>query len=404
MERKAPLGIIERYNKVKEQLKAFRFDAEEERSRHKIFGELLARRWKSLLSVFLLIVVSFFADLAFNTWLLPVIVKQPWFMSLGTFLCFPDWTLLFSLLGSIIAGIAAIIGILLAISLVVIQLTAQRYPYRMVRFIIEEKVGAYVLDMLIIALLFSLWTLFFLDRGSSIPVISIVLSLILASLSIVFVFVYGQYALYFFRPQQGFTAVAFEANRSLNTLFKKGSKLGRIATAKLRYRVRESIKVLTDFIDVLSKTKDEDSWIGNISLASVLTTYMTQKRFIEIDSGWFEFVTLRASDNLYELNSLYEEAALQRTTQKADTEWLERDVLQSLDNVQKKLFKNKKDEKVDLNSLASLTTAYSEIIKSCFEQHEFGVLDLTLKIFKGCQTSYQIVILTRMNFTISWCC
>lgn len=368
---------------MKERLKAFRFDAEEELSRHKIFRELLARRWESLVAVFLLIVVCFFADLAFNTWLLPVVVKQLWFMSLGAFLRFPDSNIIASLLSSIIAGIAAIIGILLAISLVVIQLTAQRYPYRMVRFIIEEKVGAYVLDMLIVALLFSLWTLFLLDRGSSIPVISVVLSLILASLSIVFVFVYGQYTLYFFRPEQGFTAVALEANRSVNTLFKKGSKLGRIATAKLRYRVRESIKVLTDFIDVLSKTKDEDSWIGNISLASVLTTYMTQKRFIEIDSGWFEYVTLRASDNLYELNSLYEEAALQRTAQKADTEWLERDVLQSLDSVQKKLFKNKEDEKVDLNSLASLTAAYSEIIKSCFEQQEFGVLDLTFKNIKG---------------------
>jgi hypothetical protein len=371
---------------MKERLKLMSFDAEEELRRHKIFWDLIARRWKSLFAVFLLIVICFFADLAFNTWLAPVIIEQPWFSTLSAFFVFPRMDIIVSLLSSVIAGIAAIIGILLAISLVVIQLSAQKYPYRMVRFIIEEKVGAYVLDVLIVSLLFSLWTLFLLQRGANIPFISIIISLILASLSILFAFVYGQYSLYFFRPEQGFRAVAVEANRSLNLFFKKGSKLGRTATAKLRYRVSESINVMTDFIDVLlsrEKTKDEDSWFGSISLAAVLTNYISQKRFIETDSGWYKYATLRASDNLYELNSVYEEAALQRTVQKADTEWLERAVLQSLDIVQKKLFKNKEDEKVDLSCLASLATAYSEIIKSCFEYQEFGILDLTMKNIKG---------------------
>ena len=255
----------------------------------------------------------------------------------------------------------------------------------MVRFIIEEKVGAYVLDYLIITLLFSIWTLFLLQRGASAPspVISVLASLILATFSIVFVFVYGQYSLYFFRPQRGFQAVALEANKSLDTFFKKGNKLGRSMITCLRERVKESINVLTDFMEVLSKHKDEDSWYGNLTLAAVLTGYIEKKRLIEAESAWFPQITVRASDNLYELDNIYEEFALQRTTEKTDEDWLEREVLQALGNVQNKFFSAKEGvETPEVFCLMSLSKSYSQIIESCFKNQEFSILDMTLKNVK----------------------
>ena len=379
------LGLIAYYHRIREWLKIYRFTASEEISRHRLFRELLARRWKSLVAVVLLIVICFFADIAFSTLLMPIIANQPWYSSLIAFLLFPDASVITSLLSSIISGIAAIIGILLAISLVVIQIAAQRYPYRMVRFIIEEKVGAYVLDYLIVSLLFSIWTLFLLKRGVSAPspVISVFVSLILATFSIVFVFVYGQYSLYFFRPKQGFQAVALEANKSLDVFFKKGNKLGRLVIIYLREKVKESINVLTDFMEVLSKRKDEDSWYGNLTLATVLTGYIDKKRFIEAESDWFPKITVRASDNLYDLDNLYEEFAVQRTTEKTDTDWLEREVFQALGNVQNKFFSDKEGvETPEVFCLMSLSKAYSLIIESCFKNQEFSILDMTLKNVK----------------------
>ena len=84
------LGLIAYYYRIRERLKIYRFNASEEINRHKIFRELLARRWKSLVAVVLLIVICFFADIAFDTLLLPIIAVQPWFASLSAFLIFPD--------------------------------------------------------------------------------------------------------------------------------------------------------------------------------------------------------------------------------------------------------------------------------------------------------------------------
>lgn len=310
---------------------------------------------------------------------MPFLVTQQWYVNLTAFFKFPDTNIIISLLSAVISGIAAIIGILLAISLVVIELAANRYPYRMVRFIIEEKVGAYVIDFLIVSLLFSIWTLFLLQRGDMVPVVSIVVSLVLASLSILFVFVYRQYSLYFFRPLQGFQSVAQEARRSILTVFEKEHKLGPSVTGHLQKRVKESIQVLTDFTEVLSKKGDPDSGYGCVTLSVVLSYYISEKRFIDLDSGWFPFIKTPTSDSFYELNAPFEELALERTVEKPDTEWLERDILLSLNNAQtKSVLKVDSLEKSDILNLTSFAISYKNVIEACFIHQEFSILDRTI--------------------------
>jgi hypothetical protein len=204
----------------------------------------------------------------------------------------------------------------------------------------------------------------------------------MASLSIVFVFVYRDYSLYFFRPKQGFEAVALEARRSIHHVFEKGRNLGLPVTTYLQKRTHESVQVMTDFIDVLSQKKDPDSWYGNINLSSILSLYVTGKRFIDVQSGWFPSISVPASTEgglFYTgLDEPFEELALgERTVSKPDTEWLERQILSSLKNAQMKAIENN-----DISCLASFALGYKNIIETCFDHQEFTILDLTLSAVK----------------------
>jgi hypothetical protein len=372
------VSVLSIYHKLKEHIRIYRFKISENLKDSNIFSELLQRRWKTILSLVILVTTSFLADFVFAYWVIPVLNNQSWFNTLSSFLQFPDSNAVINLLSAIISGVAAVIGILLAISLLILQLAAERYPYRVVRFLIQEKVGAYVVDFLILSLLFSLWTLFLLNRGAIFPYISIVVALVLATLSIIFVFVYRDYSLYFFRPQQGFEAVASEAKRAIYAIFNKGESLGPSVTKHLREKTGESVQVIQDFIIMLSKKKDQDLWFGSINLASILSYYVTEKRFINSESNWFPLIDVPTSSqrNLtsYELLAPFEELALgERYFQKQDVEWLEKQILSAMDIAQTKTLKIN-----DLMCINSIMQGYTIIIEKCFDHQELPILDLTL--------------------------
>ena len=244
----------------------------------------------------------------------------------------------------------------------------------MVRFLIQEKVGAYIIDFLIISLLFSLWTLFLLNRGATFPYISIILALFLATLSIIFVFVYRDYSLYYFRPKQGFEAVAAEAKKAIYTIFNNGESLGSSVTNHLREKTEGSIQVIQDFVIVLSKKKDQDLWYGSINLAGILSFYITEKRFINPQSNWFPQIDVPTSSQRdmtsYELLAPFEELALgERYFQKPNLESVEKQILSAMDKAQINALKNN-----DLMCINSTMQGYTFVIEKCFEHHEFGIL------------------------------
>jgi hypothetical protein len=372
------VGILSRYHSLKEHIRIYRFQASESLGENRVFSELIKQRWKTILRLCLLVAVSFFADLAVAYWITPAVISQPWYNSTRNLLQLPQTDAVIGLLSSVISGIAAVIGILLAISLLVFQLAAEKYPYRMVRFLIQEKVGAYVIDFLIISLLFSLWTLFLLNRGTIFPVVSIIISLAIATLSIIFVFVYRDYSLYFFRPMQGFRAVGQQAQNLITTLFDKGDSLGPSVAKHLRERTDDNIQVIRDFIRILSKKKDPDLCYGSIELAKILSLYITKKRFISTQSAWFPTIDVPTSAQAdiisYDLLAPFEEMALgERYFQKPNLEWLEKEVLYTLKIAQTKSLKNN-----DLMSINFSLKGYNLIIEKCFEHQEYAILDITL--------------------------
>lgn len=372
------MGVFSAYYKLKEYLKIYRFKFDEELSRHRIFWELIKRRWKSLFALSGLIILSFILDVLFFHFLAPVLADQPWYKSLVSYIQFPNTNIILSVLGAIISGVAAVIGLLLSISLVVIELAANRYPSRMVRFLVEEKVGAYIIDLLVMTLLFSLWTLFLLQRGVIVPYISILVCLLLASFSIVFLFVYRDYSLYFFQPYQGFLVVSAEVRKSIYAIFEKGTKLGQSVTTYMRKRVQEKILLIQDFIKVLMDREDPEAAIGVSALSSIVSLYVTGKRFLDVQSGWYPLIDVPYAEKDYislQFVQPYEEFALgTRMKKEMDTHWLERQILHMIEDAQRRALKENNRQ-----WLIAIISGYRDIVENCFEHQEFSVLDQVMK-------------------------
>jgi len=372
------MAILRGYHKLKEYIKIYRFRISEELSRHEIFVELIKRRWKSLFALSGLIIICFTLDVLFSYFLLPIIIKYSWYKLLTSYLQFPGTGIIVSVLCAIISGVAAVIGLLLSISLVVLELASNRYPYRMVRFLIEEKVGSYIMDLLVTTLLFSLWTLFLLNRGMTIPYISILVCLLLFSFSIIFLFVYRSYSLSFFQPQQGFEAVSLEVTRSIYAVFEKEASLGRSVTSYLQKRVQDGILLMRDFVEILMNKKDPEAAYGLTALSAILCLYISRKRFIDLKGGWYPTIELPVSEKDYvsrQMTQPFEELALgTRTKEEPDTDWLERQMLYVIEGAQIKAIKED-----DRNCLRAIILGYKKIVESCFEHQEFSLLEQVMK-------------------------
>lgn len=393
------MGIFSAYHKLKEYLKIYRFKFSEELSRHEIFWELIKRRWKSLFALPGLIMICCTFDVLFSHFLAPVIADQPWYKLLASYVQFPNTQIIISVLGAIISGVATVIGLLLSISLVVLELAANRYPYRMVRFLVEEKVGAYIIDLLVMTLLFSLWTLFFLQRGTTVPYVSILVCLLLTSFSIVFMFVYRNYSLYFFQPYQGFLAVSSEVRKSIHAVFEKEARLGRSVTSYMQKRVRERVFLIQDFINVLMDRKDPEATYGLTAISSIVSLYITGKRFIDVQGEWYPLRDVPVTKEDYvslQLTQPFEEFALgTRMKKEPDTDWLERQILHVIESAQRKAIK--KDYRRCLNAII---LGYREIVENCFEHQEFSILDQVMKqvLEFGVETSLKSYPEVRSEF------
>jgi hypothetical protein len=321
-------------------------------------------------------------DLFVSTFVSPTLSNQPWLNALKVDIRFPDKDTIIGLLGAVISGIAAIIGLLLSISLVVLQLAANRYPHSMIRFLVDEKVGAYIIDLLVTTFLFALWTLFLFNRTTVVPYISVFSCLVLATISVVFVFVYRTHGLYFFHPKQTFATASREAVRTIQAIFEKERKLGTSVTSYLQQKVQENVQLMSDFSEVLAEQKDSDFFQGVLALSSVLSFYVKGKRFVDPQSGWFPFVEMPVDSTKsmasIELSRPFEEFALGvRTERKPNSEWLERQIFQSLRKARKEAVGND-----DRSCTAALIVGYKDIMDNCLQQQEFQILDVVLSELK----------------------
>jgi len=166
--------------------------------------------------------------------------------------------------------------------------------------------------------------------------------------------------------------------REIYAVFEKSAKLGISVTGHLQRIVLERIFLMEDFINVLIDKKDSEADYGIIALLSILSLYIEGKRFIDVQSGWFPSREVPVHETDYvslQLTQPFEELALgTRTKQEPDANWLERQILDVIDDVQRKMI-----EKNDRKCISALLSGYKEVIEKCFEHQEFSILDQVIE-------------------------
>lgn len=360
------MGLVSKFYQFKEQSKIRRFKLSQEAKRQNLLFELLRLRWRFLaLLVALIIVASAIDALVTNKY---SSVLAAYYPSIGT---------VNAILGAIIAGTAAILAILISISLVVLQMGAERYRSRMIRFLIREKVGNYVLDLLAVTLLFSLWILFLVRANTLFPYLGLVVSCILATVSVVSLIIYRGHALSVFQPEGALRTVLSDIGDIVNKVAHPKATLGRRVENHVRERVSASIDDIRELsTTLLSDRKDDNEGATTaIALCRILQEYTCKKRLIPEASLWFliQEVPLTPENGFTytEMRQMYERLGLGEPRQSQPSlEWLERKILASLAHTREVAI-----EKGFAITCYALVTGLDKTVQTCFEEQEFTILD-----------------------------
>ncbi|MHB1131011.1 MAG: DUF2254 family protein [Chloroflexota bacterium] len=231
---------------------------------------------------------------------------------------------------------AVVISILLSVSLLVLQSTAQRYGNRIVRYLIDEEVGNYILDSLVAALLVSTFGLF---TASRVPVslFTPLLSIILLTFGVISLVVYRSYVLAFLTPSRS----ADDLGRNISGAIAKVASGGHFTTPAivdyLRRRCASWLEDLNELGRILAKERGDSEGVSAAigALVGVLARYGRIKVRIPEHSAWFPSKTIELSEDrgwaYFDQKRLFSNLGLGHpTTTTRDSNWVEDLVLDAV--------------------------------------------------------------------------
>jgi hypothetical protein len=367
---KLELGFIVRWwYWSKEKIATQRYLESSELGRHRIFFELIRHRIRFLAFLIPLIVISWAIDSQVTNNYSSVLLRY-----------FPSAQTMETILAAIIAGVAAILAILVSISLVVLQMASAQYRNRMVRFLIDEKVGNYVPDLLAVDLLFSLWVLFSLKTNLLVPFFGLSVSCLLATVSVSSLMIYRRHALSIVQPKEAMQAMLSEYYRLLTKVDDPNKRQGRSIENYIHDRVARIIGDMSELSTTLLKDRKDDSEGANaiIGMCHTIEQYCHCKRNIPSDSMWFPMheVILTPQDGYeyLEMKRMYDRYGLgEPRKSQHDDQWLEQRVFSYLTGLRETI----KEGPYPLSNLAYVT-GIGNILEVSFKEQEFEILDRAL--------------------------
>jgi hypothetical protein len=351
------------------------FQLSERIGQQRILWELVRLRWRSLVVLLALIVLATTLDNRFGQYVVQGLVKLIPIAESPAFQTF---------IAVVATAIATITAILLSISLVALENVGQRYGARLTRYLIhEERVGRYVLDLLTVTLLFSLWLLLSASFLQVTPYISVIILLGLATLCIVSLVVYRVHALAFLTPSAAVDTLLNEITRMFWRLPVRPHEGSRATTDWLRRKVVARITDLEDLANAVILLKDQESVVSIIrALFLVLDRYSMRKQQVTQTSVWFPIVQqpISATDRFVytEQRRLFDQTGRGRPVQQVqDTDWLEK---YDFEIVQRLLEKALDDElwRVFPDVMAHL----SSLITNLVDTQQYSALSKTLELYK----------------------
>lgn len=245
----------------------------------------------------------------------------------------PSVETLRTLLAAAAAGTATILGLIVSISLITWQTTADRYrSSSIVSFLLRERLSAAVVRLLALSFAYSLWVLALLEVFSFHPYGSAALALVLSTLAVLSLIGYRQLGLLGYLPARIATSLRDEITGEL-----KRAQSFRASPAVADYSRRVVEADLQIFRDLLTRLREDDEALDVAAclheLGVALASFLASKQRFEPDSFFFVRRRERLGPAGYALDeSILAQGLTERpTTAVPDHLWLERRLLDVVD-------------------------------------------------------------------------
>lgn len=341
-----------------------------------ILGSLVGAQRGLLLAIVVTASVTIAIDILLDSVGSSLLPHVPWHAFLRDNLSLPPASTLNNTLIATAAATGTILGLVLSVSLIVFQTTAERYRQaRIVQFLLRERVGSTVVRLLVTAFLYSLLLLLLSGAFSEIHFyVGTTVAVLLTAAGVVSLIPYRVHALSGYLPGRLFDELTSEVARELWRAARPSA--GRSVQGHSQRVVAQDLATLTDLVDRIVTERDETSIASGLrSMQLLLDRYIPAKRRLRDDSFWFPRRPQRMAET--SLTSIADHFAVQGlmapTSEEPDRDWLETAVL-------KQAVRPLRDTLVPEKAAVweQLMALYLHAWQHAWAAHEFDVADLVL--------------------------
>jgi hypothetical protein len=240
----------------------------------------------------------------------------------------PSEPTLRDLLAAAAAGTATILGLVISISLIVWQATADRYRSTgIVEFLLRERIGSAVVRLLALGFAYSLWVLAMIEVFGHRPYASAAIALVLCTAAVLSLISYRSAGLLGYVPAGIARSLRFEIVRELRRARREGA--GRSVEDFSRRVIRGDLQIFEDLLGRLERDGDPADAAACLGeLARVGGAYLAVKHELEPDSYFFERHAEPLGDGAAGIEeSILSEGLMDPTKQVPDYLWLERRIV-----------------------------------------------------------------------------
>jgi Predicted membrane protein (DUF2254) len=227
------------------------------------------------------------------------------------------------------AGTATILGLVLSISLIVWQATADRYTSStIVAFLLRERLGRAFVRLLALAFAYSLWVLALLELTRFPPYASAAIALCLTTAAVLSLISYRELGLLGYLPQSIGRRLAEDIVREV--IRAHGKHAGRSVEKYSRRLVEADLQIFEDLLRRLADDNEVLDVAACLSqLGAVLSSYLQLKSRLNPDSGFFATRRERLGPAGYAITeTISAEGLMTPTADVRDHVWLERRLLE----------------------------------------------------------------------------
>lgn len=284
------------------------------------------------LGLAVLIVAGLGVDALIHFWLGPAVGGLDVGHWLRSHFSKPSPDTLRNLLAAAAAGTATILGLVISISLIVWQATADRYrSSTIVAFLLRERLGSAVVRLLALGFAYSLWVLALLEVLGFPPYASALLALVLSTAAVLSLISYRQLGLLGYLPRNIARSLRGEIVREVLRAQRKSA--GQSIENYGRQVVEADLQI---YRDLVVRLRDDSEFLDVAAcleeLGAALSTYLHLKHWFRPNSLFFAYRKDRLGPSGYAIEeTIGAQGLMSPTTDVPDHLWFERRVLDVLD-------------------------------------------------------------------------